>query len=211
MNGQLARGHTQTPRCIYHHSTGERRAGVKQVKEKEHRSEERHRNKAGTGWEEVKRRGRREKEVPKWLLSCIKLVISVIRGKSRAESRSMWGMLTLCPPPLLSLPLSSFVLVQRSVLLFCATSPKNKIVIMKWSLACTVQRSVCSSCDVTTRQCFGWFRHFWQCQFEMNYYSTWQNKQNKTQTQTIKELKSASTLSNQPKEIFWLSRLPLLG
>lgn len=51
------------------------------------------RNKAeqDSGWRRRGGKKKREKEPPKWLLSCIKLVISVIRGKSIAEARSIRG------------------------------------------------------------------------------------------------------------------------
>lgn len=95
------------------------------------------RNKAeqDSGWRRRGGKKKREKEPPKWLLSCIKLVISVIRGKSIAEARSIRGNGNSVYPflPLYvtsSLMISSLLpliaLLQRPVHLFCAARPEKR-------------------------------------------------------------------------------------
>lgn len=98
MNGQLAQGHTDTQRWVYHLSVGSQK-GVKRMEKKASGDTK------GSGrkrWmqrmEEKREKEERNRGPPKWLWSCIKLVMSVIRGKSAAEACSIRGeMVTLRP------------------------------------------------------------------------------------------------------------------
>lgn len=119
MNGQLAQGHTDTPRWVYHRSIGSQK-GVKRMKKKGSSDRKGSRRKRGMQWMEEKReKEERKRDPPKWLWSCIKLVMSVIRGKSAAEACSIRGEMATLRPLLLfchsSLIAPSHALLQKPV------------------------------------------------------------------------------------------------
>lgn len=100
-NGQLAQGHTDTPRWAYHLSIGCQK-GVKRMEKQKKKGSSDTKGSGRIRWmqrmEEKGEKEERKRDPPKWLWSCIKLVMSVIRGKSAAEACSIRGeMVTLRP------------------------------------------------------------------------------------------------------------------